>query len=117
MGFLGLSILGASAQLTNTKWTGKAGEMTILWTFAKDTTGAVTLPDSISLGTMTFSVKDSVVSFRKIEGRLPCDAAIVGRYKFTITGNKLLFTLISDDCAARSQSIDGALFDRITDNK
>jgi hypothetical protein len=55
---------------------------------------------------MTYTVKDSVITFKKVGGESDCDEATIGAYTFYVKDNALYFHLKSDDCDDRSGVLD-----------
>lgn len=104
-----LLTLTLHAQLAGTKWNTRinAGELinTIL-DFGKDTCTLYTVADSTLIETMTYSVKDSIVTLSKVDGQSDCDAGTPATYKFKVTDNKLSLIMVSDDCSDRSSAFD-----------
>ena len=99
----------ANAQLSKTKWTGtlmldQPAEVTL--DFAKDTLTAITNADGNVLETMTFTVKDHVLSIIKKSGESNCGADVAGKYKITIKGNSMEFALVEDACFDRAGVLD-----------
>lgn len=110
------SVLTVSAQLDNTKWHGVANTnqpFDLLLVFQQDTAKAFMLPDSVYLAGMSYIIQDSIISFKKVAGGIPCDSNVVGKYKFEIKDNILSFLLIEDDCGARSHQLNEAKYEKV----
>jgi len=97
------------AQLAGTRWNTRinAGEIinTIL-DFGKDTCVLYTVADSSIIETMSYSIKDSILTLRKIDGQSDCDAGTPATYKFRLKDNTLSLIMAADDCSDRSSAID-----------
>ena len=110
------SIITVTAQLANTKWHGIANAnqpFDLLMVFQNDTAKAFMLPDSVYLAGMSYIIQDTVISFKKVGGAIPCDSNVVGKYKFEIKDNILSFFLIEDDCIARSFQLNKAKYEKV----
>ena len=125
--FLCVITINANAQLTNTKWKGIAEipepleclvyfkTDTLLVQYADDkpmfltdengNSVNVTGKDSVVIETMTYNFSGDTLTVTKIKGGSPCEEGTTGQYKITINNNKLLFTLIQDDCDARAEAL------------
>lgn len=107
--FICLSAFSVHAQLAGTKWNThiNAGDIinTIL-DFKKDTCELYTVADSTMIETMTYSIKDSILTLHKVEGQSDCDAGTPATYKFRLNNNALSLIMVSDDCSDRSSAID-----------
>lgn len=111
-----LLITTVSAQLANTKWHGIANTnqpIDLLMVFQNDTAKAFMLPDSAYLAGMSYIIHDSVISFKKVGGGIPCESNVVGKYKFVIKDNILSFYLIEDDCIARAYQLNKAMYEKV----
>ncbi|MBL7763915.1 MAG: hypothetical protein JNL23_10860 [Chitinophagaceae bacterium] len=100
--------IGANAQLSKTKWSGTLmldQPVNITLDFAKDTLVAIT-PDGGTLETMTFTVKDNVLSITKAFGQSDCGTDVTGKYKFDIKADSMEFTLVEDICYNRAGVLD-----------
>ena len=111
-------IIGASAhaQLGHNKWKGtlQLDNMTdVILSFETDSLKAFALPDSAELETMVFKTTDTLLTIKKVYGRSDCDESISGKYKYTITKDELLLTLVADDCEGRSQVLNNSKWIRI----
>jgi len=100
--------MAANAQLSKTKWAGTLmleQPVEITLDFAKDTLIAIT-PDGGTLETMTFTVKDNVLSITKAFGQSDCGSDVTGKYKFDIKGDSMEFALVEDICYNRAGVLD-----------
>lgn len=98
----------ASAQLKNTEWKGTIhsdNDIDVLFDYGSDTLYVINVADSSSLETLTYTVKDGVITFQKIKGQSGCDTAGKGTYKFEIKENVMYVTLVSDTCDDRSSAM------------
>ncbi len=104
-----------SAQLENTVWKGiflvpDAHELVM--NFKKDTVtlqfafkyNLGDLSDKNLLEKMTYKVDKDKLTLQKVSGGSPCDNRTVGIYRFAVKDEKLLITLVSDDCIQRSSA-------------
>ncbi len=113
--FVCIVSISAHAQLANTIWkdTLKLDNPTeVFFNFGKDTLTVTTVADSALVETMTYTVKDNVFIIQKVSGQSDCETSTLGKYKFEITGNEMLVTLVSDDCTDRSSVLDNTKFIR-----
>lgn len=97
------------AQLINTQWKTRIdinGPVGVILDFKKDTCSLYTIADSTIIETMTYVVKDSVITLHKIDGQSDCDNSTPGTYKFAATNNILVLHMVSDNCDDRSSAID-----------
>jgi hypothetical protein len=101
-----LVILSASltskAQLTNTKWTGTMmvpGETEVMLSFKKDSLYIIVNDEPVE--TMTYTVKDSLITAKKTDGKSPCNNNDAFTLKYTMSGNKLFIKDIADKCDPR----------------
>lgn len=63
--------------------------------------------------TMTYTVKDDVMTWKKTSGGSPCDAQASGHCRYTIKNDELTLTVIQDDCEARANSLPGTPFKKV----
>jgi len=109
--FVLLSLFAANclhAQLTNTQWKTRidiGGPVGVILDFKKDTCSLYTIADSTLIETMTYAVKDSVITLQKIDGQSDCDNATPGAYTFILQHNTLALHMVSDACDDRSSAI------------
>jgi len=99
----------AHAQLTNTKWKGTVqldNPVDVLFDFGKDTFKVTGVADGSLIETMSYSVKDGILSIQKIEGTSNCEGTTIGKYKFDIKNDEITFTLVADDCGDRANVLD-----------
>ncbi|HTE26667.1 DUF3471 domain-containing protein [Flavitalea sp.] len=97
------------AQISNSRWKGTLrgdNPQNVIFDFKKDTAVVYTLSDSSIVETMTYSVKDLVLTLHKIDGISDCDNSTPGKYRIRIVNDVLYLTLLDDDCADRSSAID-----------
>lgn len=109
--FIAIAAMGSlHAQLTNTQWkariTTDGGTMNVIFDFKKDTCQVLRLFDDGVIETMSYTVKDSTIAFKKIDGQSDCDESTIGTYKFTVKDKTLDFHMVSDDCDDRSTVVD-----------
>ena len=116
-----------NAQLANTKWEGiaeipeplqclfyfKTDTLLVQYAddkpmFLRDENGNsinVIGKDSVVIETMTYNFSGDTLTVTKVKGGSPCEEGTTGQYKITINNNKLLFTLIQDDCDACAEAL------------
>jgi len=97
----------SKAQLKNTRWEGKMNvpdETTVILDFKLDSVNMVIPENNIVGETMTYSVKDSVITMKKTSGQSPCNVGDVFTVKYLIKDDKLFIKSISDPCDARVQA-------------
>jgi hypothetical protein len=106
---LSLPLFTLHAQLAGTKWKAKinAGQMiNVILDFKNDTCSIYNMADSETIESMTYKLKDSILTLQKIEGQSDCDTSTTGTYKFFVKDSALYIVLKSDDCDDRSSTID-----------
>ncbi|HMH31663.1 MAG TPA: hypothetical protein VK543_01465 [Puia sp.] len=97
------------AQLSKTKWKGTLqldNPVDVLFDFGQDSLTVYVVENNSGLETMLFTVKDSVLSIKKVYGQSDCDDQITGKYKYEIKNDEMLLTLVSDDCVSRATVLD-----------
>lgn len=106
---LSLIIFGAQAQLINSKWktTLQLDEATdVVFNFSADILNVTYATDSSNiLEASKYTLKDTVLTLRKLFGQSECDTTAIGIYSCIINGNEMQLTLISDDCSNRADII------------
>lgn len=109
----GISLVSITlnAQLKNTKWKGTVhsdNDIDVIFDYRSDTLEVTNIADSSSLETMTYTIKDTVLSLQKIYGQSGCNVTGTGKYKFEIKDDILYITLLSDDCDDRSSALNNS---------
>jgi len=97
----------ARAQLTNTKWQGKLkvpDETSVILDFKKDTVNMIIVDYDMVGESMTYSVKDSIITMKKTAGHSPCNVDDVFKVKYKIKDDKLFISNLTDPCDARVES-------------
>lgn len=97
-----------NAQLANSKWRGTLqldNPVEVIFDFGKDSLKCVVAADNSELETMNFSVKDSVLTLKKLYGQSNCDTA-EGKYKFAVKDTELTLWVMEDACTDRSSVLD-----------
>jgi len=97
----------AKAQLINTKWEGKLNvpdEIKVILYFKQDSVDMIIVDDDMVGETMAYSLKDSVITMKKISGNSPCNVGDVFKVKFLIKGDKLFIHNLSDPCDERTHA-------------
>jgi hypothetical protein len=97
----------AKAQLANTKWSGLMNvptQQNVILDFKTDTVKMI-LPDNDGYvgETMLYSVKDSVITLKKVDGNSPCDQSAF-TLTYAIKGNQLFVKTLSDVCEDRKNA-------------
>ena len=70
--------------------------------------GTITIKaDNSVVVTGTFAIKGDVIELRDLSGPLACNAEQIGRYQWKLEDTTLTFSLVSDDCQGRTQSVAG----------
>lgn len=96
------------AQFAKTKWSGSIkgdNPQKAVFKFTKDTVVLYTAGDEV-IETMAYTVKNNVLSLKKVSGQSDCDGTSVGQYKFTIKDGSLTLTVASDVCGDRLEALD-----------
>jgi len=94
----------AKAQLAGTKWTGTmlVPEATsVSFDFKKDTLNLIINDSGEIVETMTYTVKDDIITIKKLEGHSPCDEGSLAVLKYAIKNDLLTVTVVSDACDDR----------------
>lgn len=60
--------------------------------------------------TMNYTLNNGEINMEKNSGGTPCNAGAKGKYRYDIIGENLVMTLVSDECNARIQSLQGIVF-------
>lgn len=106
---LSLIILGAQAQLANSKWktTLQLDEATdVVFNFSTDTLNVTYSTDTANIIEATkYTIKDTVLTIQKLFGQSECDTTAIGTYSCIVNGNEMQLKLISDDCSDRADII------------
>jgi hypothetical protein len=116
---LSVAILAAGslhAQLANTRWKvtlNLGDQVETVFDFSADSLKVYGATDSTQFETMSYTVKDSVLSLLKAYGQSACSTTSVGKYKFAIKENQLTASLLSDDCDPRSSVLDKTIWTKI----
>lgn len=110
------ALVTVHAQLKNTKWKGTIqadNKIDVVFNYRSDTLNVLNTADGSDIETMTYAVKDSVLTLQKIYGHSDCDGTGTGKYKFEIKDNLLYITLISDSCNDRSSALNNSKWAKI----
>ncbi len=96
----------SKAQLTNTKWTGAMyipTNVQVTLSFKQDTVDMIINENDYVGETMSYTVKDSVITLKKLSGNSPCgnDTFTV---KYLIKDNKLFIKPLTDPCDDRTHA-------------
>ncbi|MEO6820426.1 MAG: hypothetical protein ABI266_10275 [Ginsengibacter sp.] len=93
------------AQIQNTSWKGVfnlPSPADCIFEFKTDT--ALLTMDGNILETSKLTVKGDTLTLQKLSGGSPCDADVIGIYRFKINGDKLTLTVIDDACNERAMA-------------
>ena len=97
------------AQLANSKWKGVLkldNPVNVSFNFGKDTLTVLNLDENTVIETMIYTATSSTFALTKISGQSDCESSDTGKYRFQITNDVLLITLVEDDCDDRAPYID-----------
>lgn len=97
--------------LLDSQWSGVIKvpqEAEIVLKFSKDKID-VLLGNKV-IETMSYTLSNGDINMEKSSGGTPCNTGSKGKYKYEIIGENLVMTLISDECTARIQSLQGIVF-------
>ncbi len=102
-----LSAAATHAQLKNTKWEGSLMipvETKVILDFKTDSVDMF-IVDMGQVGeSMTYAVKDSIITMKKTSGNSPCNVGDEFKVKYKISDDKLWISNFSDPCDARTQA-------------
>lgn len=102
-----ISCTFAKAQLANTKWSGSIMAPSIVdvnLVFSKDTLKITVAGQSDVLEAMTYTVKDIVITIKKVFGGSPCDDGSSATMKYIIKGDNLFLSVLNDPCEPRKNA-------------
>ncbi len=105
--FLTATCSMASAQLTNTKWTGVLtvpDAIDVVLDFKKDVVDVLISSSGEVVETMAYTASTDTLTLRKVSGESSCDATSVAKLTFAVAADKLSITPVSDDCPLRAGS-------------
>lgn len=112
----GFAVISAKAQLENTTWKATLqfdSPTDVYCVFGKDTSKVYLSQDSSLLETMIYSLKDSVVTFHKVDGQSGCDSSVIGSYNIVIKDDTLTYSLEDDDCDDRASALDESQWTKV----
>ena len=98
-------VINAHAQLQNSKWkaTLQLNEpVDVVFIFSSDTLTVVSAENNESLETMVYTISDTTLTMRKLEGQSNCDTDVTATYSIKISGDEMQLSLIKDECYDRS---------------
>lgn len=108
----GFAAVSAKAQVENTTWKATLqfdSPTDVYCVFGKDTAKVYLSQDSSLLETMVYSLQDTVMTFKKIEGQSSCDDA-VGTYNIIFKDDTFTYSLEDDDCDDRASALDESVW-------
>ena len=97
------------AQLANTKWKGVLkldDPLHVSFNFGKDTLVVIALDDNSIVETMTYRLKDSALTLKKVSGQSDCETASIGKYKYQLKEKSIVLTVVEDACNDRAPYLD-----------
>jgi hypothetical protein len=97
----------SKAQLAGTKWSGTMNvptETNVSLEFKADTLFLAITDMGIIGETMLYTVKDSVITLKKVSGNSPCDIGGAFTVKFKTDGNRLFISVLNDPCDERKNA-------------
>jgi hypothetical protein len=100
--------LHAHTQLANSKWKTTLHvdpPIKVVFYFSADTLVVTNAEDSSTLETLTYSLKDTVLTLQKLYGQSGCNTTDVGTYSCLINTGEMHLRIISDVCDDRSDAI------------
>jgi hypothetical protein len=104
----------ANAQLANTAWTGTVSadgsDINALWKFTADSSYFYSNDDNSLLDVSVIKIQDGTITIKKVSGLSGCNDVQAGVYTFSITDNKMKFSLVKDECDERGAILDKAVF-------
>lgn len=107
----------ANAQLSGSKWKGMLkvpDPMQTVLEFKNDTlVNVINVSEDNVVETMTYVVKDTLLTLRKISGSSPCDENTIGRYKITWKDDKFTIALIEDACDVRANAFTSEPWEKV----
>jgi hypothetical protein len=112
-----IACFSAKSQLANHKWEGSIEmdnqQTPVTLDFKKDTVNALVTPDGDLIEKMTFTVKNGIVTFKKVTGRSECGTDVIGKYKFAIKNDEVTFTVAEDICGGRAEVLDQSKWKKV----
>lgn len=106
----------SKAQLGNTKWKGTLEtdtKINVVFEYGADTLKVNRAEDGENIETMTYTVKDSIITVKKVSGISDCNASGPGKYSFQIKDDNLLIKLVSDACDNRSGVLNNSKYTKV----
>ena len=113
---ISLATITVRAQLINTKWKGTIhsdDDIDAIFDYRRDTLEVSNISDGSNIETMTYAIKDSVLTMKKISGQSNCDTTGEGKYKFEIKDDVLYLALLSDACSDRTSALNNSKWVKI----
>lgn len=113
--FMCLGIV-AHAQIANTKWTGNLmipDPAAVNLSFNADVFEVYIAENNQLLETMTYKISGDTLMLRKTSGGSPCPDGSTFTLKYSIQGEQLMLTLLSDDCPERGASFTKEPFTKV----
>lgn len=112
------TLLGAKAQLINTKWKGQVSIpdlRPVLWQFERDTLRVFFTDSSEKTEIMLYQDNPAgrSMTITKLSGGSPCANGVMAMYDYTITDDKLSLWPKKDTCNGRVDAINGVAFARV----
>lgn len=107
--------ISLSAQLSGSKWKGSLqgdNPQEVIFDFRKDTAVVYTTQDNSHVETMTYTLKDKVLTFIKVHGISDCDNT-PGKYNVTLEKDALTLKRLDDPCGDRADAVDTVKWVRV----
>lgn len=98
----------AHPPLAGTRWKGDLhleSPTPAIMDFHGDTVAIFNAQTQALIEIMTYTVRDSVFTIRKLSGQSDCDNVVAGRYRFSISGQGMDVHLVADSCDDRSMAL------------
>ena len=110
-----ITSVSLSAQLAGSKWKGTLqgdNPQEVVFEFRKDSAVVYTTAENSHVETMTYTVKDNVLTLIKAHGISDCDGG-PGKYSITIEKDTMTMKRSEDNCGDRVEAIDGVKWVRM----
>lgn len=103
----------AKAQLPNSRWSGTLAVpqvSDVIIDFKADTMNIILMNTGDIIERSAYTVKNNVITMKKVSGGSPCDVGSVFTLTYTIKNNQLFIKVLSDPCTNRANSWQGEPF-------
>lgn len=102
----------AKAQLANSKWSGTLAVppvTDVTLDFRADTVIIILMNTGDIIETSVYTVKDTVITMKKVSGESPCEIGSIFTLKYTIKENKLFLKVLADPFTNRANALENHL--------